>query len=328
MATTTAPALKRISCNVGAKILRAADGQNGSSFQAVFIASGKTLNGEYFPPNVLADAATKFVGAKMYVNHPRMPADQMTRDLRDLAGVVESCEFSGTDLRGTIRVSETVDWLRTLVSEGIGGDLSINVMGSVEWKDEMLFVTSIAEVLSVDFVTEGAAQGRILEAFNQTEKETHPTPTPPSTMDLTTLTLATLRASRPDLVTELLTESAASDEAKALTEEHNELKAKVVAFEAKEVAAAHETLIQEALTSSGINAKLHESLRPALVPLEKREDMDKVLAGIKESLASVVPASKGNPAAEDDKKSAEDTRIQEAVAETFGVDATDLDIQS
>lgn len=322
MPAPTTPGLKRITCNVGAKILRAAEGQDGSTFPAIFIAAGKTLNGEYFPANVLADAAAKFAGAKMYVNHPREDADMRTRNLRDLAGVVESSEFSGNDLRGTIRVSETVGWLRTLIAEGIGGDLSINVMGTVEWKDELLWVTAITDVLSVDFVTEGAAQGRVLEAFNRADT-THvsppPPPTTPFTMDLTTLTLATLRTSRPDLITALLEEAKTSDEAKALTEERNTLAAKVAQYEAKEKVAAHETLVSEALTASGIDAKLHEGLRPALVPLETRDAMDGVLKGIKESLASVTPASKGNPAAEDATATAHDTRIAEAVASTFGI---------
>ena len=313
---TTPPALHTLTCNVGAKNIRAAEGADGSTFDAVFIVAGKTLNGEYFPASTLQAATEKFVGAKMYVNHPRLEADMRTRDLRDLAGVIESVQFVENELRGTIRVSETVGWLRTLVKEGIAGDLSINVMAMLEWKDDMIHVVEIARVLSVDFVTEGAAQGRILEALASHPSPVTPsTPTPSSHMDLSTLTLAQLQASRPDLVTEAAT---TSKEATTLTEENKALAAKVAEYEAAAAATAHATLVQEALDASGIDAKLHDTLRLAVSKLDARDAMDAMLAGIKESLASVVPASKGNAAAED-AADAKTSVITEAIADTFGV---------
>ncbi|HYE78649.1 MAG TPA: hypothetical protein VEI97_11745 [bacterium] len=136
----------------------------GPLLEATLLAAGPSRNGTYYPVATLQEAAPRFAGVRCYCDHdPDTPAGQ--RSVADLAGRVEEAWFEGDRIRGRIRLSATQGTLATLVAEGLAGDLSITALGTARLAKEgdrlYRVVERIHTPLSVDFVTEAAAGGRI-----------------------------------------------------------------------------------------------------------------------------------------------------------------------
>lgn len=135
-------------------------------YEARLIQAGLSLNNHYFPPEVLAKSAQMFEGRPMYIDHPRTEADAEVRSLKDKAGKIQRTWMSGTDMMAEIKISETAEWVATLIEEGIGGELSIYVGALTEDSPQgYTLVKEITAVGSVDFVSEGAAGGEVLKIY-------------------------------------------------------------------------------------------------------------------------------------------------------------------
>jgi hypothetical protein len=182
-------------------------GDEGERYnEAVILTEGLSSNGRMYTKKALKSGVKVFTGALVFADHPAMSeeADRPERSVRDVVGRLGKA-YVGTNkegksaLRAPLKLSETADWLRTLISEGIVDGLSIRAMGKGKDSDEGVFtVESFIEhpYTSVDFVTVPAAGG--YAEFRESRHEDNP---------LALLDAEALRRHRPDLVDELTQES-------------------------------------------------------------------------------------------------------------------------
>lgn len=176
------------------RLQEAANIPDSGPVPCVLVEAGESLNGNVYSPEVLQAAIPLFEGVQMFVDHPTrsQQRERPEGSVRDLAGKVSAVQWDATGLRARALISESAGWLRTLVREGIAGDLSINAEGQGRKENGKFIVEAITRVNSVDFVTKGAARGRILEAIAAYQ--------PASWEDLT---LEAVAAHRPDILNEL-----------------------------------------------------------------------------------------------------------------------------
>jgi hypothetical protein len=136
-------------------------------YEAILMEAGMSLNKHYFSEEVIAQAAHMFEGAPMYIDHPRTPADEAVRSMRDLAGRIQKTWMEGSKLMAEIKISESAGWVASLIEEDIGGDLSVYVGALTEDSPEgYTVVGEITAVGSVDFVSQGAIpSARVLQVY-------------------------------------------------------------------------------------------------------------------------------------------------------------------
>ena len=154
---------------------------------AIFIGEGMSLNKRLYPAEVLKKAAPLFKGAPIYIDHPTFTEmfDRPERSLRDLAGIVTKARFGEfetddgtkiTGVGGTIKVASQSTWMVDLYEEKLAGDMSIvaYLEGDEVLDDDDEFdhfeVTKIDSIVSVDFVTTGAAKGQITDGADESER--------------------------------------------------------------------------------------------------------------------------------------------------------------
>jgi hypothetical protein len=164
-------------------------------YRVMFLAHGTTKTGappRYYPKRVLEQAAGAaiFDGAKMYLNHVKPGREVPHRDLRDWAATIKP---------GTVRCVEgkleavchahlpearaILDDPVAKLSVGLSHDSNIRVSkGRVDGADVHV-VEAINKCHSVDFVPDGNAHGRVIEAAQ--EEETDMAMTPEEFEDLT-----------------------------------------------------------------------------------------------------------------------------------------------
>lgn len=131
--------------------------------EGVILASGASENGTYYPPEVVEKSAPFFVGVQCYADHPR--PGESERSVRDVVGAIEAAWAESGRIWATMRLSRAHEWLLTMISEGLVGDLSINALGRtrVARRDGRVVreVVEISKAHSVDFVARAAAGGRV-----------------------------------------------------------------------------------------------------------------------------------------------------------------------
>lgn len=150
-------------------------------YRVMFLAHGTTKTGaprRYYPKRVLEQAAggAVFDGAKMYLNHVRPGKDVPHRDLRDWAATIKPgsvrcvegnleavCHAHLADVRAIL------DDPVAKLSVGLSHDSNIRVSkGRVDGADVHV-VEAITQCHSVDFVPDGNAHGRVIEAAQEEE---------------------------------------------------------------------------------------------------------------------------------------------------------------
>jgi hypothetical protein len=131
--------------------------------EGIILSAGVSENGTYYSPEVVAKSAPVFKGVQCYADHPK--PDEVERSVRDVVGQIEETWTDEGNIRARIRLSRAHDWLLTMISEGLLGDLSINAMGKtkVSRRDDRVVreVIEISKAHSVDFVARAAAGGRV-----------------------------------------------------------------------------------------------------------------------------------------------------------------------
>lgn len=167
---------------------------DAGNLDCVLIEAGESANGNVYSPEVLEAAAPLFVGVPMYADHPTRSEEheRPERSVRDLVGRVTESRFQEGKIRARARLSATAGWLKTLVQEKIAGDLSINAQGRGRKEDGKFIVEAITAARSADFVTTGAARGRVLAVLEAYR---------PDSWEM--LTVENLSEHRPDILNEL-----------------------------------------------------------------------------------------------------------------------------
>ena len=169
----------------------------------VILESGLSKNGNYYPPDTIAKAAGKFFGVKCFIDH-QFNGNVGQRSIRDVCGVVEECRAESGRLHAVIHISETHDWIASMIREGILGDVSINALGRTKLsrRDGRVVreVIEISKAYSVDFVTEAAAGGHVGALLKESAEFCE------GLRLIENMTLAELKETRPDLIDRIIGE--------------------------------------------------------------------------------------------------------------------------
>lgn len=150
-------------------------------YRVMFLAHGTTKTGQpprYYPKRVLeaAVAASVFDGAKMYINHVRPGRDVPHRDLRDWAATIKPgsvrCVEGNLEAVCHAHLAEAraiLDDPVAKLSVGLSHDSNIRVSKGRVDGESVHVVEAISKCHSVDFVPDGNAHGRVLEAAQEEE---------------------------------------------------------------------------------------------------------------------------------------------------------------
>ncbi len=223
-------------------------------------------NGRQYLPAALAKAAALYEGAKVNVNHPK-GGPLAPRDYQERIGVIRGVALRPDDgLYGDLRfnpkhqLAEQLLWDAEHAPENVG--LSHNVQARTSRRDSAcgapgLLVEEITRVQSVDLVADPATTRGLFEQSHSAAAG--------NTGPLTELSLAQLRAARPDLVGALLQEQAVTAASSPLADmareaELNNLRAEVARLQAERTAAVREQSISEELAAAGMPAALVSDL--------------------------------------------------------------------
>jgi hypothetical protein len=180
---------------------------DAGNLRGIVVVEGLSANGNHYTREALESGPTVFAGRPIYADHPTLTEerDRPERSVRDLVGRLPEAasdfyvekitegKFAGHHALyyRNAKLSETADWLRTLIKEGIAGDQSINAEGRGRPDENRFVVEAFTAARSLDFVTQAAAGGRgFVEAERSNQDDT--------AMD--SLTFEQLCESRPDIV--------------------------------------------------------------------------------------------------------------------------------
>lgn len=145
------------------------------------IKAGWSKNGRYYSKETLAEAARNKVfpaGTPMFANHPTITekTERPERGIEDLVARLDT----DARLEGDALIAEATHfgaWLPIFngpngIADHVG--VSVRCLGEVDYGTaegrEGLIVHKITEGMSVDFVTEGAAGGKVLELLESVQK--------------------------------------------------------------------------------------------------------------------------------------------------------------
>lgn len=259
---------------------------DGSKVKAVLIECGTNeLKRRHYPDKTIRESAAGFAGLKMYINHPtpQEEAQRPERDLKDWVATITESEYENGKVIGTIAVHDT--WLRERLADPVARNhigLSINTggkvaMGKINGKDyqiveKIVFARKNGPV-SVDWVTEAGARGRVLSLIESQRKE--------NSMPLENVTLVELKEARKDLV-----ESIAKDAVAPIQTKLAEAEAKLVEAQS-EIKSLKESKTLEAQTAE-VGVLLKEAKIPEASKSRIAARFTSVVANIKESVASAI----------------------------------------
>lgn len=153
----------------------AIDGQGNLS--GIVVVEGESKNGNVYTLAALESGPQIFAGVQIFADHPSL-SEQRDRPERSLRGLVGKLSESPDDFWvDTVRegphqgkhalfyhngiLSETADWLATMIREKIAGAQSINATGGGDMNQEGKFqVEAFLSARSLDFVTIDGAGGK------------------------------------------------------------------------------------------------------------------------------------------------------------------------
>jgi len=212
--------------------------------EVVLIEKGTNFNKKrHYPDSTIREAAPKFNGLKMYINHPTKTEDRERpeRNLKDWGSTIVESHYDNGKAMGKIAVHD--NWLRERLKDPVARGhigLSINTGGRVSYGkvqgQEMQIVEQIVMrrqngPASVDWVTEAGARGRVSRLLKESNKGR-------KTMELHEATFEDLKKENPELlnaITESVKKSIKeSGESQQKEKELKESKEKLANFEKKE----------------------------------------------------------------------------------------------
>ncbi len=192
---------KKMNIPILTKLTEARVDPDGCLVEGVILTSGISENGTYYTPEVVEGSVEVFRNVHCYADHPSQ--GETERSVRDVVGQIENTWADDGNLRATIKLSRAHDWLLTMISEGLVGDLSINALGKtrVARHDGRVVreVLEISKAHSVDFVARAAAGGHVEKILHESESYGE------GLRLLENISIKELTEARPDLV-EILTD--------------------------------------------------------------------------------------------------------------------------
>ena len=223
-------------------------------------------NGRQYLPAALAKAAALYEGAKVNVNHPK-GGPLAPRDYQERIGVIRGVALRADDgLYGDLhfnpkhQLAEQLLWDAEHAPENVG--FSHNVQARTSRRDSAsgapgLLVEEITRVQSVDLVADPATTRGLFEQSHAAADG--------NTGTLADLSLAQLRAARPDLVEALLQDQTGTAAPSPLTDMAHEAEVETSAgrnkaLQAERTAAVREQSISEELAGAGMPTALMSDL--------------------------------------------------------------------
>ena len=133
--------------------------------RGVALCGTNSRNGYTYPEAVLRAAAALYEGVPVFLDHPRLAGQPAGRSARDLAGTVKAARYEAGRLRGDVTALDT-EAGRTFLALAAGDAPRVGMSHVVraERSGDGLTVERIAEVLSVDAVTDPATTDRLSES--------------------------------------------------------------------------------------------------------------------------------------------------------------------
>lgn len=290
------------------------DQLEGGDVRIEFLVHGLTRDGRrYYPRETLERAVTNrvFEGKKMYVNHAA--AGQQARDLRDWAATIREGTVECIDgrLRAIAHVHSPE--LQAILADPVARKaVGLSHQSHIVYRPKTVngkTVDNVAEItqcMSIDWVPDGNAWGRVAEAQQAAvaaEMEA-------SEMDITALTIEELRERRPDLIEAVVAEHTTTTgggnmadttaEAMAALEaqlaelqtQHAALVAENAAYKAAEEAAQRNAQIAEAVAALEQMTDAQRAIvSEHLVALGDIEDIPAEATRFAEKLRAAVPAA-------------------------------------
>ncbi len=158
-------------------------------------------NKTYYTEKALAEAVTRYDGAKMFIDHQAPDKRNVNRSVRDFGGVYKNVRIDGSKVRGDLHLSESnrkdVMAIAKMNPSGIGFSLRDRGMGET---DKGVFLVESFDPkftgYSVDFVVDPSTNKDLFESAQHEATENEGG----EEMDFKTLTAETLTKERPDLV--------------------------------------------------------------------------------------------------------------------------------
>lgn len=262
------------------------EGEKDLFVEAVLIEAGTNPGKKrHYPISTIKEAAPHFAGLKMYINHPTAIEEQTRpeRDLRDWVATIQESSFDSGKAVGKIKVHD--EWLKNMLRDSVVREhigLSINTGGRISYGmvegQEMQIVEQIVfqrknGPVSVDWVTEPGARGRVAQLLESRTKE--------RTM-LENLTLTELKENRSDIYDMIVKEAKAEagKDAEALKVKLQEAEKKNAEFEKKEKIGAQISEVREALKGS----KLPEAAKQRIIGKFSAGIVEDVKEGIKKEI--------------------------------------------
>lgn len=168
MTATTKKFIERM----GGKVDRAA-----GVIRGVKLLGRKSRNKRTYTDGAMREAAPNYNGKKVYLDHPERDRLGDDRRFKDWVGVVESAQFQGGAIYGDIRLRKQSEHFEELLeaAESFDGFFGMSHVaeGDSRFEGGEEVIESIAEVYSVDIVTEPATAAGLFESTG-TPDENHP----------------------------------------------------------------------------------------------------------------------------------------------------------
>ena len=292
----------------------------------------KEATGRDYTDRALQEAARMATGIKCYRNHQgKTQAEDMRgcRRMEDLIGVFENGRVENNVAKADLRylqaapVKEFVEALIKLNAPGVGNSILANGEIIFDKANKREIINSLREMKSIDLVSETGSTINLFESAQEVDE-----------MDMTTITLADLVGSRPDIVQQI-TESVKNETGKedqiktlvqenaSLKKENGELKKKVDDFQVKEQLTEKKAAIEKELAESKLDSKyvtpvLIESLGAAATPEDRKKIIEDRKTLISESTKGIKGAGEENKTLEESKATGVDEDLKKKVSSFIG----------
>jgi len=259
--------------------------------EVVLIEAGTNFDKKrHYPASTILEAAPNFKSLKMYINHPTKTEEKERpeRDLKDWASTIVESHYDNGKAIGVVSVHEP--WLRDRLKDPIFREhvgLSINAGGKIsigkvngqdmEIVEKLVFARKNGPV-SVDWVTEPGARGRVSRLLESTTKGDH------IMKELENATLVDLKETRKDLVDSIVKEANTSKDAEItkLTADLKEANAKIVKIDSDQKLGkqkeAVEIQLKESKAPDAVKDRVREAFGSTIVEGDLKEAVTKRLA--------------------------------------------------
>ncbi len=234
-------------------------------------------NKTFYTQKALAEAVTRYDGAKMFIDHQAPDKRNVNRSVRDFGGVYKNVRVDGPKVRGDLHLSESnrkeVMAIAKMNPTGIGFSLRDRGMGET---DKGVFLVESFDPkftgYSVDFVVDPSTNKDLFESAQHEEIENEGG----EEMDFKTLTADSLTKERPDLV-----ESIQNAGKAAILKELEESKTNGSKSEA---VAAKLSALLEADFSKDVSESVKKMIMPDVITIDAAKEMIKGQKSLIESI--------------------------------------------